>query len=685
MSKRHSPRRTGAPSRGVIVAASPSAAAASPGARIAAASPPVTRSLSDLTREAAALYRAGDWRRAEQLCVWVLKTRANDPEALGLIGVIASQTGRASDAVQRLRQALAVRPRDPVLLNNYGQALYLLGRADEALASYERALGLQPDFAAAHNNRGNVLHGLGRALDALDSFGQALAHRPDYPEACYNRGNVLHDLRRYEEALASYEQALTLNPDYVEAWAHRGGVLNELQRYAEALASCEHALTLQPGYAAAHHQLGTALRGLGRLAEALASYERALAVKPEYAEAYHDRGNVLRDLNRLDEALQSYAHALAIKPELAEAHNNRGIVLHELLRVDEAVAAYTRALTIRPEYAEAHSHRAMARLLVGALVEGWAEHEWRWKVERIRRAFEQRGLSQPLWLGESDLAGKTILLHSEQGLGDTIQFCRYAPLVARLGARVILEVPRAVSRLLAGLPGVAQLCVQEETTGREPELLPAFDYHCPLLSLPLAFRTSLQTIPVTVPYLTVPAERLAYWQRTLGERRRLRVGLVWSGGFRPGQPEFWSLNARRNVPLAQLAPLRHADIEFYSLQKGEPAESELAELLARHWEGPALIDHTSELHDFADTAALMQQLDLVISVDTSTAHLAGALGKPVWILNRFDTCWRWLLDRSDSPWYPTAKLYRQERPCEWDGVVQRVGSDLEALVESWVP
>jgi len=240
---------------------------------------------------------------------------------------------------------------------------------------------------------------------------------------------------------------------------------------------------------------------------------------------------------------------------------------------------------------------------------------------------------------------------------------------------VILEVPEPLVGLLGSLDGVAQLVPYGD-------LLPPFDLHCPLMSLPLAFRTTLSTIPACVPYLAADRRKVLEWSQRLGERRRLRVGLVWSGGFRPQQPELWPVNRRRNIPLAKLAPLAHTDAQFFSLQKGDAAEAELAGLIAQGWNGPQLTDHSSLLTDFSDTAALVEQLDLVIAVDTSTAHLAGALGKPVWILNRFDSCWRWLLDRTDSPWYPTVRLYRQDRPGDWDSVVQRVRVDLDDLARS---
>ena len=278
-----------------------------------------------------------------------------------------------------------------------------------------------------------------------------------------------------------------------------------------------------------------------------------------------------------------------------------------------------------------------------------------------------------MWLGEESLQGKTVLLHSEQGLGDTIQFCRYAQMVSDLGARVILQVQRPLRLLMTSLQGVDQLLA-------EGDALPAFDFHCPLMSLPLAFKTELATVPAPVPYLKADPVKKLYWQEKLGTRHKLRVGLVWAGGFRPEQPELWGVNERRNIDLAKLAVLKNERIDFYSLQKGMPAEADPARLKAGGWDGPDLIDYTSELADFSDTAALIDNLDLVISVDTSTAHLAGALGKPVWILNRFDTCWRWLLDRSDSPWYPTARIYRQQQFGDWSSVVSAVNTELDAIM-----
>jgi hypothetical protein len=285
----------------------------------------------------------------------------------------------------------------------------------------------------------------------------------------------------------------------------------------------------------------------------------------------------------------------------------------------------------------------------------------------------KRSFSEPLWLGEQSLVGKTILLHAEQGLGDTLQFCRYVPLVAKLGAKVILEVQRPLFKLLQNLEGVSQIVALGD-------MLPAFDYQCPLMSLPLAFKTEIESIPNQVPYIHAPPIRVEYWKTKLPAHQKLKVGLVWNGGFRPNQPELWSLNARRNIPLAKIAQINVPGIDFYSLQKGEPAESELIQSGNQYWDSSNFYNFAGELNDFSDTAALIANLDLVISVDTSTAHLAAAMGKPVWLLNRFDTCWRWLIDREDSPWYPTIKIYQQEKMGDWDKVLQRVKKDLQGRV-----
>ncbi len=591
------------------------------------------------------------------------------PEAMQR-AVAAYQRGRLGEADDLARAILGVKA-------DYFDALHLIAvirtrqrRLDEALASYDCALALRPDHAEALRNRGATLHKLKRLDEALASYDRALALRPDYAEALYNRAITLHELKRFGEALASYDRALALQPDYVGALNNRGITLHQLKRFDEALASYDRALALQPDHAEALYNRGVTLHELKRFDEALASYDRALALRPDHAEALDNRGNTLHELKRFDEALASYDRAVALQPDHAEAFCNRGVMLHELMRLDEALASYDHALAVRPDYVDAHFNKSVLQLLKGDFAAGWREYEWRRRKEE-NLTILRRDFAQPLWLGETAIADKTILLHSEQGFGDTIQFCRYVPLVAARGARVLLEVPPPLKDLMASLAGVSQVISAADE-------LPYFELQCPLLSLPLAFRTSLETIPVQTPYLFGAAAKKSAWRARLGARDQPRVGLVWAGDPRKQVPNAHRIDRMRSLEFDQLAPiLRIAGCEFYSLQKGEHALAQLrnSALCQR------VVDCADDLHDFSDTAALIDNLDLVIAVDTSVAHLAGALGKPFWLLNRYSTCWRWLIDRDDSPWYPTARLFRQQAPGDWSGVIGRVVFELEKLLQ----
>jgi len=592
-------------------------------------------------------------------------------------------------ALASYERAIASRPELASAHVHRGVVLGELHRPQEALASLDRALALQPDVATTHCNRGNVLVRLKQFAAALASYEQAIALEPLLAEAYCNRGSLQSQLGEFATAVSSYDRAIEIRPDYAEACCNRAIALMALEQWPAALASCDQAIAISNSYAEAHFSRGVVLYQLKQLDAALASYDRAISCRPDYAEAYSNRGIVQRELYQLEAALASYDQALALRPDYAEAHLNRGNVLTELRRIPEALASFERALSSRARARSASLtpgsvepaagiaagiaalcyNRALALLTAGDFANGWREYEWRRKIAGRASLRVTRESSKPYWLGEEPLAGRSILLHSEQGLGDTIQFCRYVKPVAQLGARVILEVQRPLVSLLRSLEGVACVLARDEA-------LPEFDVCCSLMSLPRAMRTTLANIPREVPYLVADPARVRHWQERLGARHAPRIGLVWSGGFRPNQPELWAVNRRRNIPLAKFAPLGNPEVQFYSLQKGQPAEAELAELASRGWDGPRMVDLSRELSDFSDTAAVIANLDLVISVDTATAHLAGALGKPVWILSRFDSCWRWLLDRTDSPWYPSVRLYRQERYGEWDAVMQRVASDL---------
>ncbi|MBV8308176.1 MAG: glycosyltransferase family protein [Gammaproteobacteria bacterium] len=598
-----------------------------------------------LVQRAAVLSDLRRGAEATAVCERAAVLHPLDAEVHALRGAAARASGELAASLECYDVAAALSPQNPRITNARAEVLLALKRYPDALRASDAAVALTPDLAAAHFNRGCALLGLERVQEACTSFARACTIEPAWAEAHLNHAVAAARLEHWSVALESYDRAIELKPaglpQHADALSNRGAILNELGRHAEALASAEQALALDPSHADAYACRADALRNLGRYEEALRCCDQALALCPDHEIARANRGTLLTALGRLEEALEIFAGAVEKHPGDAEAH-----------------------LTL-----------AHASLLRGDFARGWLEHEWRWRSKQLSDQ-QRHDLRQPLWLGEESLRGKTILLHAEQGLGDILQFCRYATLAAESGARVILQAPSTLTRLLRTVEGVERVIAMGEE-------LPETDLHCPLMSLPLAFGTTPTTVPGRVPYFQATATDRDYWAQKLADGRRPRIGLVWSGGFRPGRPRFWSINERRNVPLPKLAVLRDVDADFFSLQKGEPAESELAELNRRGWDGPRLRDYTSELRDFADTAALIEQLDLVISVDTSTAHLAGGLGKPVWLLNRHDTCWRWLLDRGDSPWYPTLKLYRQTRPGDWDGTIRRLHADLNVWVSRY--
>jgi tetratricopeptide (TPR) repeat protein len=588
--------------------------------------PEITLTLPEAVRRAHREYNAGRYDEAERLCRAILRTSPDHFRALHLLGAIQSQTARHADAV----------------------------------ATYDRVVELRPSHAEAHFNRGVSLQALKRYEEALASYDCALDLQPDYPEALTNRGVVLKELNRLNEALASYDRALALRPDHAEAHYNRGIALQQLKRYEEALACFDRVLAVRPKAITAHNLRGIALHQLNRFEQTIEAFDRALAVQPNYAAALNNRANVLKKLRRFDEALESYNRAIAVRPSFAEAYNNRALLFKDIRRYGDALADYARAIHLMPNYADAHWNEALTRLRIGDYERGWQKYEWRW--ERSDFIGQKRNYAQPLWRGE-DIQGKTILLHSEQGFGDTIQFCRYAPLVAARGARVILDVQKPLLRLMASVPGVSQLI----PAGRSP---PDFDVHCPLMSLPLAFGTRVETIPSKTPYLRVAPQLRKAWQERLAAKRRPLVGLVWSGNPAHKNDE------NRSISLRTLMPLLAINAAFVSLQKDLRPDD--AAVLAAH---PEIADFSELLTDFAETSALISHLDLVISVDTSVAHLAGALGKRVWVLLPYSADWRWLVDRDDSPWYPTARLFRQDESRSWDGVIRRVEAALGEFSE----
>ena len=483
------------------------------------------------------------------------------------------------------------------------------------------------------------------------------------PEVLLERARTHYDAGDRVRAQALCQQVLGADPVNAEALNLLGVLRAEEGRLPEAVLCFDNALRVSPDLVDTWRNRGLALSDMGLFTEALASFDQVAARLPAEESGHLHRAVTLVRLGRFADAVLTYKHILSFRPMDAILAANRGIPLLWTGRAEEAMDSFDLALTLDPDHASASVNKAMLLLLRGDLPGGL-----RWLERRPRPSSSRHASARPLWLGETPLAGRTIVLYQEQGFGDAIQFCRYAPLAAAAGARVILAVGQSLRSLMATLPGVSRIVTVTDEW-------PDHDLRCPLESLPLAFGTALETIPAAVPYLRADPAQAALWRDRLSAVTGTRIGLVWAGAARMGEAEALAIDQRRSMPLAALAPLAGvAGCSFVSLQLG-PASGRAASPPA----GMRLHDLTADLNDFADTAALIENLDLVISVDTAVAHLAGAMGKPVWLLNRFDTCWRWLLDRDDSPWYPTLRQFRQTRPGDWDSVVHRVTEALRSF------
>jgi tetratricopeptide (TPR) repeat protein len=583
------------------------------------------------------------------------------------------QSGQLAEALAAFDASLSLQPTNADVLANRGLALHQLGRNAEAVRSYDAALNIRPDAAQTHNNRGMALADLGDLDAAQLDYKRAIQLQPDYAAAHYDLGLLMLTLGQFEGALTSFDTSIGLSAEHAEAHASRGLALHGLKRYALGLASYDKAISLQPGFALAYNNRGLTHQALRDFSAAVHDYQAAIAHEPSLSQAYSNLGTVFKAMHRFQEALRAYDQSLALHPAVAQVLCNRGAVLQALQRADEAKACFDQAIVLDADLVEAHCHRAYVSLLLGDWVVGWQSYEWR--AQHPQSRISRRNFPAPRWTRHDPLQGKTILVHSEQGLGDTLQFCRFISCLADRGAHVVFEVQRPLLALLQRLSGVGQVVGAGDD-------LPGFNFHCPLMSLPLELGiTEAYLLESPAPYVAADPDKSQHWARRLEARRRPRVGLVWSGGFRPEQPELWSTHERRNISLAQISTLNTPGVDFFSLQKGEPAESQVLADIGLYWTSDNFVKYTVELKDFSDTAALIANLDLVISVDTSTAHLAAAMGKPVWLLNRFDTCWRWQLHRRDSPWYPTVTMFRQTAAADWSAPLQQIRVELSKLLE----
>lgn len=581
-------------------------------------------------QQALAFHLQGDLASAQRLCEEILVAHPEQFDVLSLLAVIAAQTGNAMQAAELIGRAVAVDPDHALAFFYRASVLHASRQWDGALAGYSRAIDLDPVFADAYLKRGNVHCAVEQWDAALADYDRTLAIKPDAAEAHFNRAVLLDRFGQLEAAVESYGRAIDINADYPEAHYNRGNLLCRLRQWEAALVS----------------------------------YDRAIASRDGYAEAYANRAVVQSELQQVDAAIASCDAAIAIKDDYAEAHSNRGLLLQEVKQWDAALASCNRAIALKRHYAEPYFNRSIVRLLHGDFANGWVDYEFRSKHQDGTESPDSassraQAFRQTRWQGAEPLAGKTILVYGEQGLGDTLQFCRYVRLLADLGAKVILDVQPALAGLLSRLQGVSRLHAAGDP-------FPDFDYHCPLLSLPLAFKTELSTIPPAPAYLSADAGDVSRWRARLGKKSNIRIGLMWSGNAGNKRDRY------RSIPLSTL--LRHLPegFQYVSLQK-EVREID-AETLRSN---PQIMNLADEQKHFDDAAALCGCMDLVISVDTSVAHLSGALGRETWILLSSTPDWRWLLNRTDSPWYPTATLYRQKPiEAEWGPVLERLSADL---------
>jgi tetratricopeptide (TPR) repeat protein len=674
--------------------------------------------MQGLLSDAIGHHQSGRLDQAERLYRELLALNPHHADALQLLGVIAYQTGHYETSIELIRKAIAINANVAAYYSNLGNALQLQGKLDEAVAEYKQALALQPNDVDAQYNQGNALQRQGKMEEAITCYERALVLQPNHVDAQYNLGNALQSQGKMEDAITCYERALVLQPNYAKVYYSLGNVFLAKGQLDKAVAQYGHALALKPDDSEACNSLGSVLQLQGKQDEAIVCYERALASKPDNAEAHSNLGNVLQALGRVDEAVARYERAIAIKPDNAPALNNLGSALQLQGKQDEAIVCYERALAIKPDNAEAHSNlgsvlqlqgkvgeaitcykraiaikpnnalafnnlgsalqlqgkqdeaiayyeRALAinpdcpvakfgltiiQLLAADFASGLPNYEQRFLQNKPRT------FSQPQWHGEP-LNGTRILLHAEQGLGDTLQALRYLPMVQAAGGSLVLEVQAPLRRMAAQIPGITDLVIAGDP-------LPPFDWQCPLMSLPLAFGTTLDTIPAPTSYLSIPDEALRTANALSWPATGLRVGLAWAGNPSHHRDRY------RSIPLSRLDPLlRLQGVHFFSLQMG-PEAAQLATTPV------PITDLSDAIHDMADTAALMAHLDLVIAVDTSVVHLAGALGKPVWVLLPIAPDWRWLLGRQDSPWYPTMRLFRQPKFGDWESVVEMVRAAL---------
>jgi tetratricopeptide (TPR) repeat protein len=676
---------------------------------------------------ASAFYRKGDLSQAEQIFKKIREKKPNQQDALHFLGLISflkrdfdlaiayfqkelehnpmstdaynnlglslHGKGEVEKAILAYQSALKYAPNNSLAFYNLANAYKDIHNFDEAIVYYQKSIQQDPQFAEAYSNLGIVYIARGKIDEAVSCYQKALQINPHLAEVYNNLGFALQKKNLIEEAISCYQKALHFNPNLADAYNNLGNIFRTKGSFDKAIQYFQKSIQLSPASSNTYVNLANTYKEINQTEKAIHYYQKAIELNPDLPEAHADLGDILREQGAVDKAIEHfrkalqsnasdpkvlnnyglalydkgdpdgaisyYQKAIELEPRLVEAYNNYGLSLLEKGYPDKALDAYQRAITFKPEVPDTHLNMALVLLLKGDFKQGWAEYEWRWKAKAFMS--QKFNFNQPQWDG-SNISDKTILLHAEQGIGDTIQFVRYVLRVRQLGGKVITACREELKSLLVNDKHFGNV-----VSFQDP--IPDFDVHCPLLSLPFIFHTAIETIPAEMPYITADTAFINRWRDKIQPDNSFKIGVVWSGN-----PKY-KRDRVRSCSLATFAPLaEYHGITFYSLQKGAGADQ------AKHPPaGMKLIDLTDEINDFSDTAALIAHLDLVISVDTAVAHLAGAMGKPVWILLPFVPDWRWMLDRKDSPWYPTMKLFRQPKPGDWNSVIDHMVEELSRI------
>lgn len=652
--------------------------------------------IQSLYEQGVRLHQNGDLGNAEQCYRQVLAMQPNHADALHRLGMVAHQCGQHQAAIELVERAIKLNKKSPAYCADLGLIHLALGQFKESEKWQRKALAIKADYADAHQHLAAALHAQSRAKEAEESFRRALALRPIYVKAWINFGNFLHQSQRYKEAEACFNKALEINPDFVAVYYNLAHCLREQKKHDDAIAAYRRLLAHQPdhldarfflavtqaesgdvaGAAASYRELlshdpkhvfalnnlGNACMKLKLWADAESAYRACISAHPDFPQAHYNLGNFLTDLERHAEAEACYREALRLNPQYVEAMCGLGMVFKARHQLEIACDYLRQAIAMRPHASDAHMNYAMTLMLAGNLQDGFKEYEWR----LAHHPELSRDFPYPFWKGDS-LAGKTILVWGERGFGDEIQFVRYLPSLKARGARVLFECREELHDLLAG----ANLCDSLLVRKLQAEIAEKIDYQIPLMSLPARLNAGETAADCPANYLSADPRLFEQWKLRLLNDRAYRVGLVWAGN-----PQHKN-DRNRSAPLTCYQPLTLVGgCSFYSLQKDGDAEAA---------EKMGIVNYSAELRSFSDTAALIANLDLVICVDTSVAHLAGALGKPVWLLLPFDPDWRWGLHRAQTAWYGSMTLFRQPAPRDWETLIAHVQSMLARTVKEGGP